>query len=481
MSTLLGQLLVGGDFLGSACDPTSPKNVVKAPFGGAIVGVAVEGGWPEMEGCLEAASQAFEKWKRSSRSDRQTLLRRAAGLVRERSAELSELLCLEVAKPITWAKAEVGRLALTFEYAADLVSTYGLESIPLDMDPRGEGYTCTVERFPIGPIFCMVPYNWPFNLAAHKIAPALATGNTLVLKTSPLAPLCTMELGRLLHEAGAPTGTVNVWNGPDSHVTKAVGDLRVKMLSFTGSARVGWLLKGQLSEKKVLLELGGDAMVIVEPDASLEWAADRIVSGGYGYAGQVCISVQHVLAHDSIYDRLLQLLIHKTETCPTGDPMDPKTVCGPLISESAAEKVQKMVDDAVSRGARIVAGGGRTANLMRPTLIENVPADCDLAREEVFGPVVTISPYGKLDEAIARVNRSQYGIQTGLFTNDLRSVRQAYEEIETGGVIVNDYPTLRFDNMPYGGVKRSGFGREGVRYAMDEMTEPKALVTKTLR
>lgn len=472
------ELLIGGHRIGGPCDQAIGKQVVRAPYGNAIVGSAAEGGFEELLGCVAAAHDAFGTWRNSTRAERQALLRRISAIVRERAEELARLETEEVGKPIAWSRAEVARLAITFDLAADLASSYGYESLPLDIDSRGRGHTCSVERFPIGPIFCMVPYNWPYNLAAHKIAPALATGNTLVVKTSPLAPLSTLALVHLIQEAGCPDGVINAWNGPDVHVSKVLADPRVRMLSFTGSARVGWLLKAQMPDRKVVLELGGDAFAIVAADADLDWAAKRMVAGGYGYAGQVCISVQHVLAERPIYDRFREMLVEGTKACPTGDPFDERTVCGPLISDAAAGKVKAMVDEAVAADAKLLAGGRVEGNLMAPTLLENVPETVALAREEVFGPVMTLAPYDSLDEAIARVNRSQYGIQAGLFTNDLRAVDTAYRAIDTGGLIVNDYPTLRFDNMPYGGVKRSGFGREGVRYAMDEMTEPKALVQR---
>ncbi len=334
--------------MGGPGDQSVAKQVVRAPFGGAIVGTASEGGWTELEACVESAHDAFHSWRNLPRHERRELLRRIAQLVRERKEELVDLLSREVGKPITWSRGEVDRLALTFEDASDLVSTYGTEALPLDVDPRAaSGYRCTVERFPIGVVFCMVPYNWPFNLAAHKIAPALATGNTLVLKTSPLAPLSTLTLARLIHDAGCPDGVVNAWNGPDIHVSKVLSDPRIRMLSFTGSARVGWMLKERLPDRKVVLELGGDAMVIVGSDAEQEWAVKRIVAGGFGYAGQVCIAVQHVLVHRSTYPEFRNRLIEATEACPTGDPMDESTVCGPLITVEAAEKVKAMVDEAI--------------------------------------------------------------------------------------------------------------------------------------
>lgn len=477
------ELLIGGHFVGGECDQSIPKQVMRAPYDGAIVGTAAEGGWNEMDACLAAATEAFPDWSRSPRHIRQRLLRKVATLVRERERELAEVMTLEIGKPIVWSRAEVARLALTLDYTADLLTTYGTEAMPVDTDPRGEGYRCTVDRFPLGVIFCMVPYNWPYNLAAHKIAPALATGNTVVLKPSEKAPLSTLTLVRLIHEAGCPPGVLNAWHseteGP-SAVGRAIVDDRVKMLSFTGSPNVGWMLKEKLPRKKVALELGGNASAIVEPDTDLDWAVRRVVAGGYGYAGQVCIAVQHVWVAEQIYSEVRDRLAAATRACPYGDPMDETTVCGPLIDETAAIKVEEMVSEAISLGANSLVSGQRKGTLMRPTLVEHVPDTARLSSEEVFGPVLTIAPYRTIDEAVRRVNDSRFGIHCGVFTSDSATAERAFRELEVGGVIVNDYPTLRFDNMPYGGVKESGFGREGLRYAMDEMTEPKVKLERLL-
>jgi acyl-CoA reductase-like NAD-dependent aldehyde dehydrogenase len=473
------ELLIDGMFVGGPCDQSIGKGVIRAPFDGAIVGTAAEGGQPELRAAVDAAASAFDSWRRSPRHARQALLENISGLVRERADELAELLSREVGKPIVWSRAEVVRLALTFDFAAQALSDWGIDAIAVDLDPRGEGMRCVVERFPIGPIFCIVPYNWPFNLAAHKIAPALATGNTVILKPSPLAPLSTLALARLIHEAGCPPGVVNAWNGrPEIAEGVLIEDKRIRMLSFTGSAAVGWKLKSLLPDRKVVLELGGNASAIVHKDADLEWAVSRLVSGGYGYAGQVCISVQHVLAHEQIADALEERLIDATNVCPTGDPLNERTVCGPLVSDGAADRVHQIVNEAVAAGARVLAGGGREGRILAPTFLTDVPPGCRLDAEEVFGPVLTLRRYRKVEEAVAHVNRSAYGIQAGVFTRDSGVAEFCFRNLEVGGVIVDDYPTLRFDNFPYGGVKRSGVGREGVRFAMDEMTEPRTLLMR---
>ena len=325
----------------------------------------------------------------------------------------------------------------------------------------------------------IVPYNWPFNLAAHKLAPALAVGNTVILKPSPLAPISTLTLARLIHEAGCPPGVVNAWNGPDQVIEKVSHDPRCRMVSFTGSPAVGWRVKKDLPpDKKVTLELGGNGMAMICKGADLDWATNRIVAGGYGYAGQVCIAVQHVLVDECVYEEVKTHLIAKTQSCPWGDPQDEKTVCGPMINSTAADRVEEWIDEAVTGGANLIAGGGREGNIVLPTLLEGVPKSVKLYGEEVFGPVLTLEEFSSKEQAFARIQDSKYGIHVGIFTPDQALFDEAFRTLEVGGVVANDYPTLRFDNLPYGGVKQSGFGREGVRFAMEEMTEWKSLVQR---
>ncbi len=474
------EMLINGHLIGGSCDQSVGKQVVRAPYDDAIVGTAAEGDERDLRAAVDSADAAYQSWRKSPRRERQALLRKVAALVRERKDELVGILTREVGKPVVWSEGEVGRLALTFEDAADELAHFGLEQLPVSMDPRGDGYRCIVERFPIGVILGIVPYNWPYNLAAHKLAPALATGNTIVLKPSQQAPLSTLTLARLIHDADCPPGVVNAVNVPSKLVLPVAQDPKVKMVSFTGSPPVGWMLKKELSDKRVALELGGNATAIVCEDADLDWAIPRIISGKFGYAGQICIAIQHVLVHRSRYDEVRERLIKGTNKCPWGDPSDRKTVCGPLISGDAAQKVMDWIEEAISMGGKLLAGGKREGNVVLPTLLESVPRVAKLSCQEVFGPVLTLAPYDTLDEAISIVNSSEYGIQAGIFTHDIRDAERAFADLEQGGVIVNDYPTLRFDNMPYGGVKRSGFGREGVRYAMEEMTEPKCMVTRTI-
>jgi acyl-CoA reductase-like NAD-dependent aldehyde dehydrogenase len=468
------QMLIVGAFVGS-----DRRSEIRAPYDGQVVGSVPNGDWQSADAALEAASEAFKSWRKSTPETRTALLKRISELVREREAVLVDVLTREVGKPLKWSQGEVNRLALTFDLAASLTDREPLP-VDLDYDPRGKDFEAEVRRYPIGVIVGIVPYNWPLNLAAHKLAPALATGNTIVLKPSNQAPISTLMLVRLIHEAGCPPGVVNAVVVHSNISERMALDERVAMLSFTGSPAVGWELKRKLVHKKVTLELGGDASVIVHSDADLDWAVERIVWGKYGYAGQICISVQHVLCQARVYERFREKLVRAVIQCPSGDPCDPITVCGPLISSDAADKVQSWIAEAELLGAKLLAGGRRTGNLIEPTLLEDVPPSSHLGCQEAFGPVLTLSSYDEPAEAIGRVNKSQYGIHCGLFTHDPAFISRASEDLEVGGVVINDVPTIRFDALPYGGVKLSGFGREGVRYAMEEMTEPKSIVIRTL-
>ncbi len=451
---------------------------IHAPYDGTLVGTAPVSGSDEAERAVVSAVEAFRDWRWAPAEVRQRLLYRTAELVHERAEDLSQLMAREVGKPIVWARAEVVRLELTFRLAGGLLDEPSRIELPLDFDPRGRDYRCFVEREAVGPVFAIVPYNWPYNLAAHKIAPALAAGCSVVLKPSSLAPLSTFALVDVVSDAGAPASVMNALFCSNDVAEGIVRDERIAFVSFTGSPRVGWHLKALVPEKHVSLELGGDASVLVFEDADLDLAVARTAMGKYGYAGQICIAVQHARVHSRVYEEFKSRMIAATEQTPYGDPLDDKTVCGPVISSEAADKVMEWIQEAEDAGATVLAGGNRVGNVIEPTLIENVPDGCRLAKEEVFGPVLTLSSFSSDDEAIARVNASQFGIHCGVFTRGLARIERLYKSLEVSGVIVNDYPTLRFDNMPYGGVKRSGFGREGVRYAYEEMTTPKVLLER---
>ncbi|CAN5701061.1 aldehyde dehydrogenase family protein [soil metagenome] len=469
-----GELLIDGTFVGGPCDQSTPKAVIRSPWSGHVATTAAEGGWAELRDALEAAHDAFPTYRETPRRERQALLRKIASLIREERADLADLLVQEIGKPVTLALGEVDRMAIVFDQAADLLATWGLEQLPADLDPRGDRARLYVERRPLGVVYGFVPYNWPYNLAAHKIAPALAVGCPLVLKCSPLAPVSTLELARLCHRAGVPAGVLNAWNGDDEAAGRALEDERIAVFSFTGSERVGWMLKERSKARKVVLELGGNASAIVANDADLDRAVAKLIPGAFGYAGQVCISVQHIWVHRDVADAFRERFLAAVPAL--GDPADPKTICGPLISPEAADKVRGLIHDALEKGATRPVGDDGEGNRLPPTVLENVPNGARIASEEAFGPVVTLAPFDTLEEAYAEVNGSRYGIHAAVFTSSLNTAETAYRSLEVGGVIVNDSPSLRLDAMPYGGVRRSGRGREGLRYAMDEFTEPKALL-----
>lgn len=472
------ELLIGGVFFGGACDGSIGKTQHYAPYDGALVGTAAEAGWGEVSAALDAAFSAFKTWRFSPRRERRALLLRIAELVRERSEELAGLLAVEVGKPISQARGEVTRLALTFDLAADLCTQEFGRLVPLDYDGRGDDFSCEVRREAIGVVLGIVPYNWPFNLAAHKIAPALAAGNTLVIKAPSTGTLSTLTLGRLIQEAGCPDGVVNVVNCAGALAQKAAEDDRVAMLSFTGSPKVGWMLKERLPRKRVALELGGDASAVVAGDADLDWAVSRLVPSAFAYAGQVCISTQHVLVHESMYEVFRGRFVTESEAVVTGDPLMDETVCGPVVSDEAADRILEWVSAAESAGATVLCGGSRTGRVIEPVVVEGVGRDTPLGCEEVFGPVVTLQPYGEIEEALDWVNSSRFGIHAAYFGSSAGEIERFVREAEVGGVIVGDSPMVRFDAMPYGGVKESGFGREGVVNTFLEMTEEKTLVRR---
>jgi glyceraldehyde-3-phosphate dehydrogenase (NADP+) len=342
--------------------------------------------------------------------------------------------------------------------------------------PHGAGRWGITRRFPLSPISAIVPFNFPLLLTAHKLAPAIACGATMVLKTPPQDPLCVLVLGELLRDAGYPAGAINVVQVPVEEATPLLDDPRVRMITFTGSARAGWYIRQRAHTKKVALELGGNAGVIVEPDADLDHAAARCAAGGFAYAGQSCISVQRILVHQDVYAGFVDRLVTRVGALTAGDPLDEQSDLGPLIDEAAATRAAAWIAEAVAQGAELAVGGSRTGAVLAPAVLLQTTDDMKVNCEEVFAPVVTVRPYTSFADALATVNDSPYGLQAGVFTTSLPKAWQAYETLDVGGVVINDVSGYRVDHMPYGGVKASGLGREGVRYAIDEMTEMRLLV-----
>jgi glyceraldehyde-3-phosphate dehydrogenase (NADP+) len=450
---------------------------IRSPFTGEVVGRVPVAGAAEVEAAVAAAAGAFATTRRFSRFDRSAMLARIAAAIGAAAEEIARTIALEAGKPIAFARQEVGRAVTTFTLAAEEAKRLAGEPAPVDIEERTRGYDALVARVPVGPVLAITPFNFPLNLVAHKVAPALAAGCPVVLKPAPQAPLTAHRLGEIVAAAGAPAGALSVVYCPVTLAEALVADERLRMLTFTGSARVGWALKARAGRKRVLLELGGDASLVVHADADVEAAARKAALGAFAYAGQVCISVQHILVHDDVYERFRERLLAETAALPVGDPLDPATVVGPLIDAGSAERVLAWIAEAQAAGARVLCGGARAAgNIVAPTVLEGVPRGVRIAEEEAFGPVVTLDRYRDASDALARVNASRYGLQAGLFTNDLRLVRRAFAELEVGALIVNDSPMLRVDSYPYGGTKESGLGREGVRSAIEAMTEPRVLV-----
>jgi acyl-CoA reductase-like NAD-dependent aldehyde dehydrogenase len=429
-----------------------------------------------VEAAILAASSAFEITRKLSAYERQRVLRSVAAGLEERQQEFARTLALEAGKPLKAARGEVSRAIFTFTMAAEESARICGEWLPLDLQPSTAGRWAIVRRFPIGPIAAITPFNFPLNLVAHKWAPAIAAGNTVIHKPAPQTPLCALMLAELVAQAGWPAGGLNVLPLTVEDAEPLIADDRVKMLSFTGSAAVGWELKKKAGKKRVTLELGGNAGVIIHRDADLEKAAERCAAGGFSYAGQTCISVQRILVERTVHEKFLEAFLSRVEKLKLGDPLDEATDVGPMISEAAAARAQQWVEEAVAEGARLLCGGHRKGALLEPSVLTGTRPRQHVNCEEVFAPVVTVEPYDEFAGAVRQVNDSPYGLQAGVFTRDVKLLFQAYEDLEVGGVIAGDAPTFRIDHMPYGGVKESGLGREGLRYAIEEMTERKLLV-----
>ena len=453
-------------------------SVIRAPQGGSELGVVSLAGPEEVRAALDAnvaattACRALPAYQRAA-----ALLKIADGLVAERP-DLARTLALEAGKPITQARTELDRAIAVFKDAAEEATRISGEMLPADSVPAGAGRIAITRRFPLSPIAAITPFNFPVLLAAHKIAPAMACGATLTLKPPPQDPLTTLRLAELVKASGYPAGGINV---VPCHVEVAqllIEDPHVRLITFTGSARAGWAIRAKAGTKRVALELGGNAAVIIEPDADLAWAAARCAIGGFTYAGQSCISTQRIFVHASVYTQFLDAFIPRVKQLNVGDVLDEKTDVGPLISADAAERVERWIGEATAAGAEIALGGKRTAQFLEPTVLLHTSAEMKVNCEEVFAPLVTVTPYAKLDDAVAAVNASPYGLQAGVFTTNLKTMFRLHAELDVGAVNGNDIPGFRVDRLPYGGAKASGLGREGVRYAIEEMTELRVLTLK---
>lgn len=454
---------------------------VKNPFTGEVFATAARPGPDGVETAIASARRAASEtaalpsWKRAE------VLARTSRKIRERRDELGRIICLEAGKPIKGARTEADRTAITFETASREAFNLDGEVLPLDISPSSGDRLGITRRFPLGPVAGISPFNFPLNLVAHKIAPAVAAGNSIVLKPASATPLSALILAELLIESGFPPHAINIVPCSAEDAASLVEDDRLEMVTFTGSAEVGWGIKARAGRKKVCLELGGNAALIVEPDSDLDEIIPRTLIGAFAYAGQICISIQRIFVHENIYDEFVERFTGRAEELVVGDPLDPSTAVGPMIDEESAVKVESRIEEAVRHGARIETGGVRTGNILQPTVLTGVSSHLAVDAEEIFAPVVNIHRYEMFEDAVDRVNASRFGLQAGVYTSDLSKALVAFNRLKVGGVIINDFPTFRVDNMPYGGVKESGFGREGIRYTIEEMMELRLLVIENHR
>jgi acyl-CoA reductase-like NAD-dependent aldehyde dehydrogenase len=425
---------------------------------------------------VEAAVKAFETTRHLPAYERGRILRDISAGIRARREELGRLMSLEAGKPIRDALIEVDRAVLTFRLGAEEAERMVGEVIPLDLMPASKDRVGITRRFPIGPVAGISPFNFPLNLAAHKISPAIAAGNSIVLKPPSKDPLTMLTVAEIIDAAGVPEGAVSILPMTRELGDRMVEDERFKLLTFTGSPSVGWRMKERAGKKKVVLELGGNAGVIVDKTADLDWAVKRILVGAYTYAGQVCISVQRIYVHDDVWDAFMELFRAGAAELKVGDPLDPTTDVGPMVDANAASRTRRWVDEAVALGGKIVLGGKADGTYFQPTILTDVPLQAQVCSNEAFAPLAVVFRFSDFDDAIRGVNDSFFGLQTGVFTSDLAHAWRAFHELQVGGVIVNDVPAYRIDHMPYGGVKDSGLGREGLRWAIEDMTELRIMV-----
>ncbi|HEX7083483.1 MAG TPA: aldehyde dehydrogenase family protein [Gaiellaceae bacterium] len=447
---------------------------VRSPYDGAPVATIRRASRADVERAIDLAVRAFDTTRKLPSWKREEVLKRISEGIAARRDELAETLAAEAGKPIKISRGEVDRAVFTFRIAAEESKRIYGELVPLDWLPGLDGRTAQVRRVPLGPIAGITPFNFPLNLVAHKVAPALAAGCPIVVRPASQTPVSALKLAEIVLEAGWPEDGFAVVPSSVADASPLVEDDRIKLLTFTGSPAVGWAMKPRAGRKRVTLELGGNAAVIVHEDADRDYAAERIAWGATVQSGQTCISVQRVYAHESL-DGFAEELAERFKGLVIGDPLDDATDIGPLIDTEAADRVEAWLAEAVDAGARVLTGGGREGNTIEPTVLVDLREDMKVSCEEAFAPLVGVYRYGDVREAIRAAGDSEFGLQGGLFTNDLRVIDRAFDEIEVGGLMVNDVSTFRVDHMPYGGVKSSGAGREGLRYAIEEMTEMKLL------
>jgi glyceraldehyde-3-phosphate dehydrogenase (NADP+) len=449
---------------------------VRAPYSGESLARFAIAPRELVEESIAAAASAAKEMRALSRDAIATGLHQVAGEIARRREEFARSIALEAAKPITMARAETDRAVATFTYAAEEARRFAGEIIPVDGQSTGRGRIGWTERVPRGIVFGISPFNFPLNLVAHKVAPALASGNAIILKPSPRTPLTALLLGEVFLTSGLPPAALQVVPMEIPEIDVVLKDDRVGMVSFTGSAAVGWDLRARAPRKAVTLELGGNAPVIVDETADIDYSLERSVGAAFGYAGQVCISAQRFFIQQNIADKWIGDFVNRAQALPSGDPLDENVQLSVMIDEAAARRTEEWVNEAVNAGAKLLCGGTRRGSYYEPTVLSKVHDEMRVVSEEVFAPVVTVEAFGDFPDAIDAANRTKYGLQAGVFTARLDRTHQAARSLEFGGVLINDAPAFRVDNMPYGGVKHSGCGREGIQFAMEEMTEPRVVV-----
>lgn len=464
-----------GCYVGGQWIKTGDAIEVRSPFDDTLVAIVHRAGSQEIESAIEKATAAFQVTRKMPVWKRAEVLEKISAGIAVRREEFAQTIALEAGKPIRTARLEVDRAVFTFKIAAEESKRIYGEVVPLDWIPGTEGREAQVRRIPLGPVVGISPFNFPINLVAHKVAPALAAGDPIILRPASQTPVSALKLAELILVSGWPVEGFSVVPCTTKDATPLIEDDRIHLLTFTGSPAVGWSLKSHAGRKRVTLELGGNAGVIIHKDANLPYAAERVAWGGFSYAGQSCISVQRVYVHADVYEDFVKNFVSRVKALKTGDPLDELTDVGPVIDQVAAERVEAWVAEAKERGASVLAGGIRTGNLWQPTVLADLKPEMLVSCQEVFAPLVGLYRFTDIRQAISEVDKSDFGLQAGLFTNDLNIVKQAFEDIEVGGLMVNDVSTFRIDHMPYGGVKQSGFGREGLRYAIEEMSELKLL------
>src|SRR5271169_1316505 len=450
--------------------------VVTSPYDRSVVAVVSEADRDHVEVAIESAVRAFAITRKLPSYQRAAILHKITDGIGARREEFARTICQEAGKPIRTARIEVERAINTFQIAAEESTRIYGEYLPLDTLESTAGRWGLVRRFPLGPVFAITPFNFPLNLVAHKVAPAIAAGCPLILKPAPQTPVTALMLAEVVHDAGWPEGALAVMPLSNDDAALLVTDDRIKLLTFTGSAAVGWALKSKAGKKHVTLELGGNAAVIIHSDADLTYAAQRCVAGGFSYGGQTCISVQRILVEHSVFDRFTKLLVEGVHKLKLGDPMHEDTDIPPLIREQDAIRATQWIHEAVQSGAQLLCGGKRNGAFVDPAVLTGTTPDMRVNCAEIFAPVVTVEPYDDFHDAVRQVNNSSYGLQTGVLTRDAGLIQLAFEELEVGGLIVGDVPSFRVDQMPYGGIKESGLGREGLRYSIEDMTERKLMV-----